>query len=174
LISQNAVSTAIEIMRNFDAAQDGPWFMIYKELDAAFPGSKFILTTRHSLDWYRSCLSHFAGTTSEVRKWLYGSNHDDPSGHKEHWIKVKEMHEADVRAYFSSRACSFLEMDITAGDNWDKLAPFLGLNKQGPFPKVNTALQRDLHKLSVLYRDASGFAKLYYRVRMRLLRQFGS
>jgi hypothetical protein len=172
-ISQNALAQAVEIMRDFDAAQDSPWFLLYKELDSIFPGSKFILTTRSSSEWFASCLKHFGGTTSEIRKWLYGNGFDDPIGREARWIAVKEKHEENVRKYFSGRPESFLELNISSGDGWEKLGPFLGINNQGPFPKVNTAAQRQFHRLYLHYQEARGARRLFYRMRMKLLRQYG-
>jgi len=40
-----SIPTIIYLM-NFDAAQDLPYALQYKELDKSFPNSKFILTTR--------------------------------------------------------------------------------------------------------------------------------
>ena len=39
---------AFELANKFDAFQDNPWPILYKELDRKFPGSKFILTLRPS------------------------------------------------------------------------------------------------------------------------------
>ena len=43
--------------------EDSPWFMpgFFKILYHRFPGSKFILLTRDSGDWFRSMLSHSGG-----------------------------------------------------------------------------------------------------------------
>ena len=40
------LAAAIEEAGKFDALQDVPWAALYRELDAAYPGSKFILTVR--------------------------------------------------------------------------------------------------------------------------------
>ena len=37
---------AYAMVDRFDAFEDNPWPVLYKELDARFPGSKFILTRR--------------------------------------------------------------------------------------------------------------------------------
>lgn len=33
-------------VRRFDSFEDWPWALMYREIDAAYPGSKFILTRR--------------------------------------------------------------------------------------------------------------------------------
>jgi hypothetical protein len=53
---------------------------------------------------------------------------------RQKYIAAYERHHADVRRYFAGRS-DLLEMDLTAGDGWDKLCPFLGLDPPGePFP----------------------------------------
>jgi hypothetical protein len=61
-------------------------------------------------------------------------------------------------------------MDITRGDNWEQLGPFIGHKpSQREIPKANTARQRQRHEAWVNYEDATGFRRLYYRAKMRLL-----
>ena len=171
-IANSALSQGIQILQDKDAAQDDPWYLIYRELDTAFPHAKFILTTRNSAKWIKSCKQHFGGSRNEVRRWFYGDGKDDPIGNEEHWIKTKEKHEADVREYFRQRPESFIEMDITAGDDWDKLGPFLGIDKKGPFPKTNTVSQRIHHELWENLSKSVGIKRLFYRGCMRLVREF--
>lgn len=170
-VAEVALSQGIEILEDNDAAQDDPWYLIYKGLDLAYPNSRYILTTRDSNKWIKSCVQHFGGSRNEVRRWFYGEGKDDPIGNEEHWIKTKERHEADVREYFRKRPESFIEIDITAGDDWDKLGPFLGIDKRGPFPKTNTVSQRLHHKLWEKYSKSHGIKKFYYRLCMKLVRE---
>jgi hypothetical protein len=171
-IASSALSQGVGILQDKDAAQDDPWYLIYKELDAAFPQSKFILTTRNSAKWIKSCQQHFGGSHNEVRRWFYGEGKDDPIGNEDHWIKVKERHETEVREYFRHRPESFIEIDITAGDDWDKLGPFLGIEKRGAFSKTNTASQRLHHELWKKYSKAHGVEMVFYRLWMRMVREF--
>ena len=46
----------IQMAKSYDAFEDDPWHLIYKEMDEAFPKSKFILTYRDTDKWYKSCL----------------------------------------------------------------------------------------------------------------------
>ena len=170
-IVNDALAQAIEIMKNCDAAQDDPWYLLYKELDCCFPHSKFILTTRNSEKWIKSCIKHFGGSCNEVRKWFYGEGKDEPLGNEDHWIQCKEQHENRVRDFFLNRSNDFLEMDITRGDNWDKLGPFLGINKRGPFPKINTASQRMHHDLWIKYSQSIGVKRLFFRLCMKIVRE---
>jgi len=170
-ISEKALALAIDTLEDFDAAQDDPWYILYKELDLKFPGSKFILTTRDSKKWYKSALKHFGGSTNEVRKWFYGAGNDDPTGHEEIWITRKERHENEVREYFKNRPHDFLEMDFGKGDGWDKLGPFLGIDKKEKFPKANSRIGRIQHQIWEKYTSASGLNKFAYRILLRIARE---
>ena len=58
-IATTVLPKAREIVPQFDAFQDNPWPLIYKELDAEYPGSKFILTVRPTEEWLNSIVNHF-------------------------------------------------------------------------------------------------------------------
>ena len=50
-------------------------------------------------------------------------------------------HHADVRRDFADRPDDLLEMDITAGDGWDKLCPFLSVPvPEAAFPRLNAGV----------------------------------
>ena len=170
-ISRDALPQALAIMQNVDAAQDDPWYLLYQELDHEFPNSKYNMTTRDSNKCITSCVKHFGGSCNEVRKWFYGEGRDDPAGNEDHWIQCKEKHENQVREYFVSRNTDFLEMDITQGDCWDQLGPFLNIDKRGYFPKTNTASQRLHHNLWVKYTHSIGIKRQFYRLCMKLVRE---
>ncbi len=128
----------IQIMSAFDSFEDWPWPLVYREIDRAFPGSRFILTMRSSPDvWYDSLcrLAEMVGPT-EYRKIVYG--HAMPQGHKSDYIAVYERHNEEVQEYFSSRPGQLLVVSWDKGDGWDELCGFLGLQRPGvPFPHVN-------------------------------------
>ena len=44
-----------KIIDKYDALEDTPWFMIYRQLDLLYPGSRFILTLRDKESWFRRC-----------------------------------------------------------------------------------------------------------------------
>lgn len=58
-IEKNVISMAYSLAEDFDAFQDNPWPILYKELDARFQGSKFILTLRSPGSWIKSQVNHF-------------------------------------------------------------------------------------------------------------------
>ena len=49
---------AYDMAERYDAFQDFPWPLLYRELDKRYPGSRFILTTRNTDAWVRSVLKH--------------------------------------------------------------------------------------------------------------------
>ena len=71
---------ALKTIEEYDAAQDNPWPFLYREIDAAYPGSKFVLTLRDPDDWIRSVVNHFGGTSTPMREWIYGVG--DPKGNE--------------------------------------------------------------------------------------------
>ena len=65
---------------SYQAFEDNPWPLIYRELDEMFPGSKFVLTLRPTESWLRSLTKHFGGSSTAMRQWIYGDAYGDPLG----------------------------------------------------------------------------------------------
>jgi len=136
-----------DVLRSHDAFTDTPIPSFYKELDQAFPGSKFILTVRSSEDWLRSCRKQFTKRKAEklnesersIFLELYGSTAFEPSSFRQGYEQFVE----GVLEYFEARPDDLLVMDICGGDGWEKLCPFLGIPvPDAPFPRLNvTAVQ---------------------------------
>lgn len=135
-IATTAYSRAMAVVDQFDAFQDNPWPLFYRELDAHYPESKFILTTRDVNHWIASVRRYFAGGSSPMREWIYGAG--NPEGHEDTYFARYTQHNADVRAHFSGRPSDFLEMDLERGDEWIDLCGFLGhAIPAAPFPTAN-------------------------------------
>src|SRR5262245_18328678 len=49
----------MRVAAEYDAVQDMPWPLFFRELDEQFPGSKFVLTTRDPDRWVSSVVRHF-------------------------------------------------------------------------------------------------------------------
>ena len=124
---------------------DFPISLLYKELDATYPGSKFILTKRDEVDWVESARAHWSGTNPFRSSW-----NNDPFSHYIHKIAYGQrgfdaeiflnryrQHNADVIKYFKGRN-DLLIMDLSNGAGWYELCGFL---KQPipptPFPRKN-------------------------------------
>ena len=127
------VSRALEIAATVDAVQDNPWPLLFRELDDAFPGSKFVLTIRDTDEWWVSLVHHFGGRSTEMRNWIYGEG--DPTGHEALYKERYEAHNAAVIEYFGDRPEDLFVFAITDGEGWTELCQFLGeAVPDTPFP----------------------------------------
>ncbi len=128
----------MEVVHEFDAFQDNPWPILYRELDEAFPGSKFILTYRADEKWLRSAVNGFGNRKSAMRKWIYGDDFGAPLGNEDIYLARYQRHNQEVRAYFKDRPGDFLDISWEKGDGWEKICPFLGVDiPDEPFPHAN-------------------------------------
>ena len=139
---QDTVHTRVRnLVRLFDAFQDNPWPVLYRELDHEYPGSKFVLSVRSPEAWIKSVVGHFGTFETPMRKWIYGAGY--PRGNEAIYLRRYETHNAEALAYFEHRPNDLLVMDVVAGDGWEKLCPFLGkIAPAVPFPHVNSAGDR--------------------------------
>ena len=158
-LADEGARLCIETMKEFDAAQDMPWPIFFRELDAAYPGSKFILTVRDAESWFQSIEKHFGDRADEMQAFIYGRNAAAPTGNKARYIEIRAAHEKAARAYFVDRPGDLLIMDLEKGDGWDTLCGFLGLAAPDePFPVKNRSQDRK---------------RLVYRIRRKLGLLFG-
>lgn len=138
-----ALQRALEIVPQYDAFQDNPWPMLYKEMDKAFPGSKFILTLRDPQKWVASVVKNFGTDITPMREWIYGSGYGFPKGNEDVYVERFESHNREVLDYFRDRKQDLLVMNLTEGEGWEKLCPFLGLlPPDEPFPKANVRAEK--------------------------------
>jgi hypothetical protein len=156
-IAVAAEELVYKLAEHFDGFQDNPWPIFYRELDRVFPGSKFILTIRPTEAWIKSILNHARDIDTPMRQWIYGVG--NPKGHEALYIGRYEHHNREVLQYFCNRPDDLLVLDITAGDGWEKLCPFLGAPVPPiPFPRANTGAEvskwrrRERSKLRRAYR----------------------
>jgi len=141
-IIQKVHTLTDQLVARFDAFQDNPWPLLYQELDRKFPSSKFILTIRPTDRWIKSVVRHFGAQSTPMRTWIYGVG--VPLGNEDTYMARYERHNREVLDYFKDRPDDLLVMQITEGDGWEKLCPFLGLDPPPcPFPHVNKATVRE-------------------------------
>ena len=139
-IASKVHEMAYAMVEQYDAFEDNPWPILYRELDARFPGSKFILTRRPADAWIRSMVRDFASTATPMRRWIYGEDAGCPEGNEEIYITRYERHNREVLEYFADRPDDLLVFEMPKGDGWDKLCPFLGHDiPDEPFPHANKA-----------------------------------
>ncbi|MEX2371561.1 MAG: sulfotransferase family protein [Bacteroidales bacterium] len=139
----------LQILQNYDAAEDTPWFMIYRELDQWIPGSKFILTIRDEESWYTSVKKHIGDLRAAHHEWIYGRGKGLPEDDREHTISVFKRHNANVMEYFSDRPDDLLVVDFTKEDGWELLCQFLGKEVPDvPFPHYNKTSEVEKYRYS--------------------------
>lgn len=142
-LAAEGAGACIATARDFDAAQDMPWPIFFRDLDAAFPGSKFVLTVRDPDRWFASIEGHFGANEGEMQAFVYGRDASAPAGARTRYLETLAAHEAAVRAHFAGRPNDLLVMDLEAGDGWKELCGFLGVAVPAePFPARNKASDR--------------------------------
>ena len=86
-------------------------------------------------------LVYFGDEETPMREWIYGVGH--PKGNEDIYIARYERHNREVMEYFKHRSEQLLVFNITAGEGWTKLCPFL--NEQIPaisFPSCKYSLRK--------------------------------
>lgn len=150
----NRVLNGLDSSPNFrvyddvDAVTDLPAAAFYDELLEAYPQAKAVLTIRDVDAWWKSVEKHFNHRyfmpafnpfkrqgrmfRTSLRNYVYGSTRATEFLYKKRYLE----HNARVRTQVPAHR--LLVMDITAGDGWEKLGPFLGLPVPAiPFPHEN-------------------------------------
>ena len=172
----NDINSVIEISRPYDALSDVPWAALYRELDEAFPGSKFILTEREEQKWLHSAKKHFGNSHIPIHKWLYGDGVLE--GSEELYLNRYRKHNKEVRKYFKDRSDDLLIMNFENGDGWNKLCSFLGHEMpQKKFPHSNKGKHNYKTKDKVIHllRTATPdlLRKAIFNTKLALLKPFG-
>jgi hypothetical protein len=140
-IAETAVRRATRLAARYDAFQDNPWPLVFREMDERFPGSKFILTVRDPDSWIASQLDHFGPRDNAMRRWIYGAG--TPRGNEEAYVARMLRHEAEVREHFAGRPGDLLVLNLADGEGWEPLCRFLGKEiPDVPFPRRNDAASR--------------------------------
>jgi hypothetical protein len=138
LIFRKEYDPLFEIADQYDSLNDNPWFILYKELDVRFPGSKFILMLRDEDSWLASCKKYFreASPSFKFRLWIYGKGL--PIGNEQRYLKVYRNHNSEVLTYFKNRPNDLLIINIEDEDKLQKIKGFLNLTGiEIEFPHLN-------------------------------------
>jgi hypothetical protein len=135
---------ATDSLLDYDAAVDLPIPVFYPQLDARYPGSKFILTIRDADSWIASMRRHWAawpitddasGRYRQTQRLAMYGVYGFAEGRLRH---VFDTHRRNVGWYFRDRPGDLLLIDICGGHGWERLCPFL--NRPVPvttFPWLN-------------------------------------
>jgi Sulfotransferase domain len=140
----------LSVLERLDAVTDTPICASFEGLDAAYPGSKFILTIREKETWLESCRAYWASWVDSyllacpddplpayliaIHAKIYGT----PTFNREQFSRAYDVHHERVRGHFVDRPEDLLTLDISAGEGWDPLCRFLGLLRpRAEFPSAN-------------------------------------
>ena len=141
-------SRIMQIAAGFDSFEDWPWLLLFKELDAQFPQSRFILTIRDPESWlksYRNMLRSQGSPTdriNDIRSVLYRLPF--PNVTDAQLLDRFHRHNLDVKEYFRSRSSDLLIVDWEMGHGWNELCSFLSMEiPQLPFPHANRGVYAD-------------------------------
>lgn len=141
-VGQGDLSRILELAKAKDSFEDWPWILLFKELDEAFPGSRFVLTRRTPEKWVRSYSNMLENQgdaseeLNEIRRILYGLPF--PHVSESQLIERYERHNRDVADYFRDRPEDLLTVSWEEGDGWKELCQFLGKEiPKEPFPHAN-------------------------------------
>ncbi len=136
---------------SWDAVQDMPWPLFYKELYAVYPDAKYILTIRDTNKWIRSVVTYFASIRIPLHQKIY----DVPcaEGHEDRYIERYEKSNRDIIAFFENKP-NFLIMEMGKNFNYQTLGAFLSLEDlpKEDFPHARNNKKRKLPNYK-LYRN---------------------
>lgn len=128
-----------EISHRYEAFDDLPWPMIYRQLAAWHPDARFILTVRDEDSWFCSLCRHARGKgATGIRQAAYGA--EWPHENEAHYRDLYRRHNDEVRTFFVDEPDRLLIASWPAGDGWPELCAFLD-NPQPdkPFPHEKVA-----------------------------------
>lgn len=139
------------LLVNWDAVQDMPWPLFYKELYELYPDAKYILTLRPTDKWIRSVVKYFASIRVPMHRKIY--NVPCAEGHEETYISVYNKHNEDVKRFFQNKD-NFIIMEQGQNFNYKTLCDFLELDDipEADFPHARNNKKRKLPNYK-LYRD---------------------
>jgi hypothetical protein len=142
----------------YDSFSDNPWPVLFERLDAAYPGSLFVLTTRPPEAWIRSVVQHFGDADIPMHRFIYGDQFGRAKGNEDYYVETMLKHNDAVRRYFAGRD-DFLELKLVHGAGWETLCPFLGVAPPAePFPHANKGSARTWKRLKAIP------GKLWHRI----------
>ena len=125
--AKETLQETIEFCRPYDFINDAPVSIYFEELSQAFPGSKFINTTRNLNLWLKSCARHFAHdphnrAVLKYRGLLYGCK----KYNKANFTAAFYRHKRKVSEFSKNNDVLTLPLELTAQRKIDLLKAFLG------------------------------------------------
>lgn len=129
-----------DLVDEYDAVADNPFPMVFRELDEAHPGSKFILTVRDVDAWLASAryLVEEWAPGFAMERFIYGVDGFDADVYRQRYLR----HIDEVIDHFAGRPDSLLVVDVTQGDPWPAICRFLGEDlPRPPFPRAGRSCE---------------------------------
>jgi hypothetical protein len=128
---------SVDYLSDIDAATDLPLGSFYRNLDLAYPGSKFILTTREKSGWLKSVERQFTNNPDpgEFGKFTRIAAYGHRIFNSEEFSYRYDEHFKSVTQYFKNRDSDLLILDISVDHKWQRLLKFL--NYGSPPPSVD-------------------------------------
>ena len=141
------VDTLAPVIEHFDAFSDVPFPALYRELDARYAGSRFILVRRDLERWWDSLVRHWRLDRYCLRplhpyEYLQYSNYTTTElryatiADKELFLRLHAQHLEAVTDYFSGGDDRLVSVDLEDPGIAAKLSAFLGVSSEVPFPRV--------------------------------------
>ena len=126
---------------------DIPHVPYFAQLDHVWQGSKFILTIREKDAWLRSVDQLLQSSMKwwdndpqyrQIAEFFRASVYGTIWFNRDRFSYVYDTHTRNVLHYFQGRPDDLLVIDICAGEGWEKLCPFFGVDLPNePFPRVS-------------------------------------
>jgi hypothetical protein len=140
----------VKFCEGHDFVNDAPVSIYFEELSQAFPGSKFINTTRDLGSWLKSCSQHFVRNLKEgkpyratlkYRELLYGCNEYN----RTKFTKAFHQHKQKVSEF--SKKNNVLTLRLEDRGKVGLLKDFLDDDDLSPdYPHVNDLADRTLRR----------------------------
>ena len=141
-IAEQALSIARRISPGYDAFEDNPWPLVYREMDRQWSGSRFILTIREEADWLASMRRYFTGPAAPMEEWLYGKG-GVTAASDARLLEVLNRHNNSVLSYFVGRRDRLCVLGGQRPFRWQPLCDLLGVPvPHVAFPHVNVGTNR--------------------------------
>lgn len=142
-----------ETADRFEAFDDDPWYLFYREFEQRYPSAKFVFYERDPGKWYESALLYFGRSTTPMAELIFGEGKGSPMFNRDHHLSVYKRHSAEVREYFHDKADKFLEIPDLSDSSAQAVAKFVGREASGvAFPHANVNTLSNFEKTKRRYK----------------------
>lgn len=124
----------------YAAFEDNPWPLLFRHIDAACPGARFIFTYRDPDRWIGSATRYFSNRNNATLDLIYSRRNFRIADNPAVALARYQQHNAEIREYFRGRAQDVLEWNLEAEPGWEPLCRFLDCEEPTrSFPHANAA-----------------------------------